>query len=457
MSVSATRPLVTVHGEKNEATGVTIPMPAVFRAPIRPDVVNFVHTNIAKNHRQPYGVDKEAGHKTSAESWGTGRAVARIPRVRGGGTHRSGQGAFGNMCRGGHMFAPNRVWRRWHRRVNTNQKRYAMVSAIAASGNPAIVMSKGHMVQGVSEFPLVVTDKIQEYKRTKQAVAFLAAVRAWKDVKKVKQSHRIRAGKGKRRNRRRIQRRGPLIVYYNNKGLRNAFRNIPGVDCINVMKLNLLKVAPGGHLGRFIIWTESAFKKLDELYGTWRKKSTLKSDYNLPMPKMANTDLTGLLRSEEIKKFLKRPKKKVFVSHIKKNPLRNPRQLVKLNPYVVVQKRLAKLEQAKNIEAKKVAAAKKEGVVYKPKEFKQVDEDPIQLYDDSWKLTKKELGKVKKQGIQEYKKKTKAAALKNKAKSVKRLGAKKAKAAAKKKPAKKAAAPAKKVTKVTKATKATKA
>lgn len=36
--------------------------------------------------------------------------------------------------------------------------------------------------------------------------------------------------------------------------------------------------------------------------------------------------------------------------------------MVKLNPYVVVQKRLAKLEQAKNIEAKKVAAAKKEGV-----------------------------------------------------------------------------------------------
>lgn len=49
------------------------------------------------------------GHQTSAESWGTGRAVARIPRVRGGGTHRCGQGAFGNMCRGGHMFAPTKV------------------------------------------------------------------------------------------------------------------------------------------------------------------------------------------------------------------------------------------------------------------------------------------------------------------------------------------------------------
>lgn len=85
-----------------------------------------------------------SGHQTSAESWGTGRAVARIPRVRGGGTHRSGQGAFGNMCRGGRMFAPTKTWRRWHRRINVNQKRYAICSAIAATGLPALVMSKGN-------------------------------------------------------------------------------------------------------------------------------------------------------------------------------------------------------------------------------------------------------------------------------------------------------------------------
>lgn len=86
------------------------------------------------------------GHQTSAESWGTGRAVARIPRVRGGGTHRSGQGAFGNMCRGGRMFAPTKTWRRWHRKINTNQKRYAICSAIAATGVPALVMSKGNVI-----------------------------------------------------------------------------------------------------------------------------------------------------------------------------------------------------------------------------------------------------------------------------------------------------------------------
>lgn len=60
-SISTARPLISVYNEKNEATGNTIALPAVFKAPIRPDVVNFVHQNMAKNHRQPYCVNAQAG------------------------------------------------------------------------------------------------------------------------------------------------------------------------------------------------------------------------------------------------------------------------------------------------------------------------------------------------------------------------------------------------------------
>lgn len=42
-------------------------------------------------------------------------------------------------------------------------------------------------------------------------------------------SQRMRAGKGKMRNRRRIQRRGPCIIYNQDAGVTKAFRNIPGV------------------------------------------------------------------------------------------------------------------------------------------------------------------------------------------------------------------------------------
>merc|ERR1712224_1148110 len=81
----AARPVVTVQSTSDEA-GKQVELPAVFLAPIRPDIVQFVHTSMNKNRRQAYAVNKDAGHQTSAESWGTGRAVARIPRVPGGGT-----------------------------------------------------------------------------------------------------------------------------------------------------------------------------------------------------------------------------------------------------------------------------------------------------------------------------------------------------------------------------------
>ena len=90
--------MINVYSEVDASPLTTTTLPAVFVAPIRPDVVRFVHTNMAKNKRQAYAVSERAGHQTSAESWGTGRAVARIPRVSGGGTHRAGQVILSPFC-----------------------------------------------------------------------------------------------------------------------------------------------------------------------------------------------------------------------------------------------------------------------------------------------------------------------------------------------------------------------
>ncbi|KAF0307963.1 60S ribosomal protein L4 [Amphibalanus amphitrite] len=388
------RPLITVYDEKNEKTGQTVSLPAVFRAPIRPDVVNFVHQNMSKNARQPYCVSRLAGHQTSAESWGTGRAVARIPRVRGGGTHRSGQGAFGNMCRGGRRFAPTKQWRRWHRKISVNMKRYAVCSAVAATGVPGLVMSKGHMIQETNEVPLVVSDKVQEFTTTKQAVSFLRQTNSWPDIQKVYKSQRTRAGKGKLRNRRRVQRKGPIVVFAKDQGLSLAFRNIPGIDTINVEALNLLKLAPGGHVGRFTIWTESAFKKLDSLYGTWRAPSTLKKGFNLPSTKMANTDLAALLKAPEILRVCRRPNKVVAKRQSKRNPLRNVHAMLRLNPYAAVVKQAALGEEKKATELKAARAdkAKKAAASRKPK---KVDEEVQKRKQARQEAGKKKLEAVK--------------------------------------------------------------
>lgn len=346
--MAAARPLVSVINiETGEAAEQTA-LPAVFTAPIRPDIVRTIHTNMAKNKRQAYAVFMKAGHQTAAESWGTGRAVSRIPRVPGGGTHRAGQGAFGNMCRGGRMFAPTKVWRRWHRKINVNQKRYAVVSALAASALPALVMARGHRIEQVPEVPLVLSDAVESVKKTSEAVKILKRVGALPDVEKSKDSKALRSGKGKMRNRRYVLRKGPLVVFANDAGISKAFRNLPGVEVTSVDRLNLLQLAPGGHLGRFCIWSKAAFEKLDKVFGTATTESEVKKGYKLPRAPMTNGDLTRVINSDEIQSVV-RPPKAAGAKHapLKKNPLRNLGALVKLNPYAKVARRIEITRSAK--------------------------------------------------------------------------------------------------------------
>ncbi|MBL2080930.1 50S ribosomal protein L4, partial [Klebsiella pneumoniae] len=94
----------------------------------------------------------------------------------------AGQAAFGNMCRGGRMFAPNKPWRRWSRKINQGQRQYAVASALAASALPSLVLARGHRVEQVEEVPLVIADSIESVKKTKEAVELLKTIKAYNDV-----------------------------------------------------------------------------------------------------------------------------------------------------------------------------------------------------------------------------------------------------------------------------------
>ena len=113
------------------------------------------------------------------------------------------------------------------------------------------------------------------------------------------------AGKGKMRNCGHHQHRGPLVVYNEDNGIVKAFCNLPGVEQVNVRRLNLLQLTPGGHLGRFVIWTEGAFALLDEVLFQSTKRITsrcyahLFSSFltrisSLPTAKIMNPDVTHL-------------------------------------------------------------------------------------------------------------------------------------------------------------------
>jgi len=339
--MSLQRPLVSVfNSEKKGEVKSSVALPDVFLAPIRTDVVRYVHSEVSKNRRQPYAVTRFAGMQTAAESWGTGRAVSRIPRVPGGGTHRAGQGAFGNMCRGGRMFAPTKTWRRWSHKISQGQRRFARVSALAASSETALVQARGHLIDQVAELPLVVSDDIESYDTSKKAVEFLKRVGALPELLKVKESKHLRPGQGKARGRRYIQKKGPLVVYKKNSGIAKAFRNIPGVDLCRVESLDILNLAPGAQVGRFIIWTESAFKELAKHFGSYGSKENVSSyktrngqTYTLPKAVIQNTDINAIIQSDSVqnvvkdRKIQKQKKRRQY-----RNAFNSKKLMVRLNP-----------------------------------------------------------------------------------------------------------------------------
>ena len=213
---------------------------------------------------------------------------------------------------------------------------------MAASSVPSLLLARGHAISTVPEVPLVVSSAAFEgaaVAKTSAALTLLKAVGAGPDVLKVRKSRKLRSGKGKMRGRRHRQRRGPLVVYNpdeDGKELILGFRNIPGVETSSVFALNLLQLAPGGHLGRFIVWTSSAFAALDKIYGSTTTPSEMKKDFLLPSNVVSNADIGRLINSSEVQAVVRPPKGGALTKRAsvqKKNPLKNRQVLLRLNPY----------------------------------------------------------------------------------------------------------------------------
>ena len=392
------RPVVSIYPRVADKKALEqVAMPAVFTAPIRDDTVQFVHTNMAKNRRQAHGVFHQQGQQHSAESWGTGRAVARIPRISGSGTSRSGQATFGNMCRKGRMFAPLKVWRKWNRKVNQNQKRHAVASALAASAVAPLVLARGHHVNTVPELPLVVDSLNVD--STKALLAALEQIGASEDMKRVRASKALRAGSNKQRYSRFTMAKGPLVVYGDeNPNVKRIARNLPGVDVCNVNRLNLLQLAPGGHLGRFIVFTADAFKHLNHVFGTYREKAIQKTGYHLNRGMMACADLARIINSDQVQAKLHDIKQNpVQKRTARKNPLKNKTLMQRINPHSKVAREAAKkaVEVAKKdrlakLKAKHSKAGRKEKAV-RSKRFQALHAGLEQSFVEADAIIQKEI------------------------------------------------------------------
>jgi large subunit ribosomal protein L4e len=240
-----------------------IGLPPVFATPLRPDVIKRAVLAIQSSRFQPQGRDPMAGKRTSAESRGVNLGISRIPRTKGPG----GRGALAPGTVGGRAAHPPTFEKKIVKRIPKKEKRLALLSAIAATGSREVIASRGHPIEDVPGIPLIVTDGLEVLKQTKEVEEALIHLGVLSDIYRVKESRKIRAGKGKHRGRKIKQAVGPLIVVVENKGISKAAKNIPGVDVVTVGNLNVEMLAPGAHPGRLTVWTDGAVEKLNELYG----------------------------------------------------------------------------------------------------------------------------------------------------------------------------------------------
>jgi len=239
-----------------------IKIPSVFNTSIRPDVIKKAVVAIQTHRIQPQGRDVMAGKRTTAESWGVGHGIARIPRLK-----DSRRAAFAPGTVGGRQAHPPVVEKKIKKKIPKKEKRLALFSAVAATGIREIVAERGHIVDSVPDLPLVVTDDIQSLKRTRDVKNVFINLGVWPDVYRVKESIKIRAGKGKMRGRRKKMAVGPLIVVSENGGIMEAARNLPGVEVSYVKDLNPEILAPGSHPGRLTVWTKSSIEELKKWNG----------------------------------------------------------------------------------------------------------------------------------------------------------------------------------------------
>ncbi|NPA85086.1 MAG: 50S ribosomal protein L4 [Crenarchaeota archaeon] len=239
-----------------------VELPPVFALPVRQDIIRRAFLSAFTARLQPKGRDPMAGKRTTAESLGPGRGLARVPRIKG-----TSRAAFVNSARGGHLAFPPRPDRKIHEEINKKERLVAIASALAATARREFVEARGHEIASVKELPVVVVDDLENVDKAKALREVFEKLGVWNDVERAAR-WRQRSTKGKMRGRRYKKRVGPLIIVSSEKaGVRRAAGAFPGTDVVAVNLLSVKHLAPGGVPGRLTIITKGALEEIGRRFG----------------------------------------------------------------------------------------------------------------------------------------------------------------------------------------------
>lgn len=248
-----------------------IALPDQFSEPVRDDLVKRAVLIYHARARQPYGAKPGAGMRQNAKlsrkrrdyKGAYGHGISRAPRKslnrRGNRFYWVGAVAPGTV--GGRQAHPPKAEKIWDRKLNIQERRKAIRSALSATTIKEIVTQRGHVVPVL--YPFALSSAVEGLSTTKEVVgvlihAGLAGELTRSSVKKV------RAGHGKMRGRRYTKKKGPLFVVSDRCQFVKAARNLAGVDVVPVRDLHVKLLAPGTNPGRLTIFTQAALEKLSQ-------------------------------------------------------------------------------------------------------------------------------------------------------------------------------------------------
>lgn len=265
-----------------------IDLPGCFDEKIRKDIIKKAFEAELSEEKQPYGSFYLAGKQASAsgilkhrrKDWKTtaGHGISRIPRkiMSKRGSHFGWEGAFVSGARGGKQAHPPKSWKVLEKKINKKERAKAIRGSIAATANSADIINRYKILKESAnakdiekiEFPLVVESKINDIKKTSElrgAIEKILSQISGSFNEIALREKKVRAGKGKMRNRFYKLSRGVLIV--TSKDEINSAKGLEGIgiDFVNVKKLKIGKLAPGGVPGRLTIYTEDAINEMKKI------------------------------------------------------------------------------------------------------------------------------------------------------------------------------------------------
>ncbi|MCK4714718.1 MAG: 50S ribosomal protein L4, partial [Candidatus Aenigmarchaeota archaeon] len=165
--------IYTLTGEERGS----VELPAVFNEPLRRDLIARAVLAEETLLRQPKGAFRWAGMQTSADdrgrkdAYGTikNRGISRLPR------EKLPKGRYGKVRRvpfsaKGRRAHPPKPEKRIVEKINHKERRKALRSALAATASKELVKARGHVLNGIKSYPLVVENAFEALSNTKDVM-----------------------------------------------------------------------------------------------------------------------------------------------------------------------------------------------------------------------------------------------------------------------------------------------